>query len=173
MATTDPTALFVSMSSVLTGIPEKKLAPELDPNEPPLKNVYYDYAKSQDAATLQALLDVYQQNAGKPPAAIAQAIFQNADPMIGYLARSIMLQWYLGSWYSPQNLQQYRHKAQTPKDGDLHGPIPSVVISSTAYVNGWAWSMAQAHPMGNSNFSYGYWNSPPPPLSAYLGTTEK
>ncbi len=164
--TTDPVALFVSLSSVLAGIPSDKLAPAFDPNEPPLKNLYYDYAKSQDAATLQALLDVYQQNAEKQPPEIAQAIFQNADPAVANLARSIMLQWYLGSWYSPQNLQKYQ-------DRKVHGPIPSVVISPDAYVGGWAWSMAQAHPMGQSNFSYGYWASSPPPLSAYLGTGKK
>jgi len=35
----DPIALFVSLSSVLTGISTSKLAPAIDPNEPPLKKL--------------------------------------------------------------------------------------------------------------------------------------
>lgn len=155
---TDSTALFVSLSSFLTGISASELAPAIDPNEPPLKNVYYEYAKKNNPETLQTLLDVYQKNMQQPPQTIANAIFNNPDPLVGSLARSIMLEWYLGSWYAPEALETRTL------------PVPSLVISPTAYIGGWSWRVAQAHPMGYSNYSFGYWAKEPPPLSAYLGT---
>ena len=39
-----------------------------------------------------------------------------------------------------------------------------------AYTKGWAWSVAQAHPMGFSTNIFGYWNEPPPPLTDYIGS---
>jgi hypothetical protein len=154
----DSVALFVSLSSFLTGISTSELAPAVDPNEPPLKNVYYDYANKDNAKTLQTLLDVYQKNIGQQPDAIANAIFNNPDPLVASLARSITLEWYLGSWYAPEALQKHTL------------PVPSLVISPTAYIGGWSWRVAQAHPMGYSYGSFGYWATPPQPLSAYLGT---
>ncbi len=161
-----PVDTFVALSSFLTGIGAPVLAPAIDPNEPPLKDVFYEYANRRAGTTLTQLLDVFTQNQGQPPSVIANAIFQNANPLVGFLARSIMLQWYMGNWYEPADLQAYSGRTK-------HGPVPSVVISDTAYVNGWSWSVAQAHPMGYSNYSFGYWASPPPPLSAFLGTTGK
>ena len=41
------------------------------------------------------------------------------------------------------------------------------VVSANAYVGGLAWRAAQAHPMGYSQLSFGYWASPPPSLRSF------
>lgn len=155
---TDDIATFVAVSAVLTGIAASKLAPLLDPTD--VKTQYFDYAKQQDAAALQQLLDIFTANRGQPPAAIAQAIF-GSD--VAWFARSVMLEWYLSTWYAPADLQTY---AANP------GPTTTpngTVISSVAYTQGWAWSVAQAHPMGYSNFRFGYWSANPPTLTDFVG----
>ena len=59
--------------------------------------------------------------------------------------------WYLGSWYPPpfqtDGLQQ--------------------VISSQAYTKSLVWNLAQAHPMGFSPFTFGYWSQPPGSLDTF------
>ena len=75
-----------------------------------------------------------------------------------------MLAWYLGNWYKPSDLKIYA--VPDPK----RPPIPFQVISMDAYTKGWAWSTAQAHPMGFSTNIFGYWSEPPPSLTDYIGT---
>ena len=59
--------------------------------------------------------------------------------------------WYLGSWYpppfKPDSLQQ--------------------VISSQAYTKSLVWNLAQAHPMGFSAFTFGYWSEQPASLQTF------
>jgi hypothetical protein len=75
-----------------------------------------------------------------------------------------MLMWYLGSWYDPAELEKYNGQ-NPPAD-----PVPAfAVISSAAYTQGWAWNVVQAHPMGYSNFQYGYWSTLPPSLQDFIG----
>jgi hypothetical protein len=73
-----------------------------------------------------------------------------------YLARSIVLMWYLGAWYDPDNLQ-------TPNASNFE------VISPKAYTQGWALKVAQAHPMGFSEMQFGYWTRPPNPRGDFIG----
>ena len=68
---------------------------------------------------------------------------------IKFLARSIVLLWYLGSWYDPKDLQ-----TNPP-------PVPSEVVSAKAYTQGLVWQIAGAHPMGYSNMQFGYWSRNP------------
>jgi hypothetical protein len=148
-----PMQNFVNLSALLTGIAADKLAPALDPKN--VKQIYYDYIDAQDSAAFQQLLSIYAANAAQPPATIADILFNQSGASICFLARSVMLAWYLGSWYAPADLAQ--------------GLPTNVVISSIAYTQGWSWNVAQAHPMGYSNFQFGYWASTPPSLSDYVG----
>lgn len=158
MTTTTPMQSFVNLSALLTGIAATSLAPAIDPKN--IKQVYFDYAKQQGGATFDQLLAIYNANASLPPASIANIIFNQSGDAICYLARSVMLMWYLGSWYAPAALQAAG--TNTP-------PPDSVVISAAAYTQGWAWNVAQAHPMGYSNFQFGYWANNPPTLSDFVG----
>ncbi len=156
---------FVQVSAILTGIDAAKLAPPVDPQN--MKQVYFSYTQSQQPGGLSQLLSIYAASAQKPPATIADVILNQSGDSIRYLARAIMLEWYLGSWYDPAVLASY-HGPNPPS-----APPSGVVISPQAYTQGWAWSVAQAHPMGYSNLTFGYWTSQPPPLSAYVGGASK
>lgn len=160
MSTSTPMELFVGLSSVLTGINAAKLAPTLDPVN--IKQTYFDTAKSKDEMTFDQLLAIYAANQTQPPAVIAAAVFEQSGTAVCFLARAIMLAWYLGNWYAPSDLQVY----SGPKPPTV--PIPSTVISADAYTQGWAWSVAQAHPMGYSNFTFGYWANQPPSLDDFV-----
>ena len=138
--------LFVGLSAALTGIDKGQLAPELDPLN--VKQAYFDQAAST-GLTFPALLEVYSDLSGQnmQPNDIAKAILANGE--LAPLARAIMLEWYTGSWYPPGTSN------------------PVKVISADAYTQGWMWSVAQAHPMGYSNWHFGYWSSPPPALTDF------
>lgn len=146
---------FVQLSALLTGIAADKLAPSVDPVD--IKQTYFDVASRQGGATFDQLLAIFQDNAKQPPATIADIILNQSGDDIRYLARSIMLAWYLGSWYDPAGLRKQQ-------------PFPPMqVISASAYTQGWAWNVAQAHPMGYSNLRFGYWAQKPPSLADYIG----
>ena len=72
---------------------------------------------------------------------------------IKFLARSIVLLWYLGSWYDPKDLQS-KPRGQPAR-------ISSEVVSAKAYTQGLVWQIAGAHPMGYSNLQFGYWSRNP------------
>jgi hypothetical protein len=158
-------ALFVGLSSVLTGIDKAKLAPALDPNN--IKQVFYDCASQEGGALFTQLLGVYGACQAEPDAQVAQTVFQRSGPALCYLARAIMLSWYLGSWYRPGDLQQAQEAEPAPPE--TLPPLSGAVISAAAYTQGWAWNIAQAHPMGYSNFSFGYWARQPPALADFTG----
>ena len=42
------------------------------------------------------------------------------------------------------------------------------VVSSQAYKESLVWKAMQAHPMGYSMFSFGYWAEEPPPLDQFI-----
>lgn len=155
---TTPLNTFVNLSALLTGIAAGKLSPSIDPKN--IKQAYFDYARAQDAATFDQLLSIYAANATQPPATIADVIFNQSGTAVAVFARSVMLMWYLGSWYPPSELI---------KAGTGTPPPGSTVISAAAYTQGWSWNVAQAHPMGYSNFQFGYWANNPPALSDFVG----
>ncbi|MGD9584879.1 MAG: hypothetical protein AB7V26_14575 [Lysobacterales bacterium] len=153
-----PMQNFVDLSALLTGIAASKLAPGIDPKN--IKQVYFDYARGQDPATFDKLLQIYSSSASQAPATIADIIFNQSGTETCLFARSVMLMWYLGSWYPT---------AELAKSGTGKPPPDSTVISAAAYTQGWAWNVAQAHPMGYSNFNFGYWASNPPSLTDFVG----
>ncbi|HYO12722.1 MAG TPA: sorbitol dehydrogenase [Thermoanaerobaculia bacterium] len=152
---------FIGLSQALTGISRSVLAPDLDPID--LKSTYLQTLDQQIGppatdALLQLYVDLKQQ--GLSDEQIAQTILEpplppppaGIDPVAqAAQARSIMKMWLLGSWYMPTLPGQAE---------DLSG----TVISANAYTGGLAWTIAQAHPMGYSELSFGYWATPSPPL---------
>ncbi len=51
-------------------------------------------------------------------------------------------------------------------DGDM---TSSQMLSAKSYTQGLAWQVMQSHPMGDSNYRYGYWAKEPADLSGYTG----
>jgi hypothetical protein len=172
-------AAFVKLSAALTGIAAAKLAPDTDPIE--IKREYFEWinndAKRRVAfATLLQIAKAapFQIPTGQGVDSIVkqadvdklvQAIESRGDDT-KYLARSIVLMWYLGSWYEPNDLR------------NLTSPNPSgfishTVISPKAYTQGWLWRVAQAHPMGYSELQFGYWTRAPDPIEDFITSRSK
>lgn len=155
---------FVLLSWALTGIhpgglsPGFHLAPDplnskFGPDPLDMKQEYFKFIIDNGrGATLKKMLKIVRDNRTSPD--LATAIVRNvqANDDTKYLARSIVLMWYLGAWYDPVEL------FKAPVDGKF---IPFKVISSKVYTQGWVWRIAQAHPMGYSDMQFGYWSRLP------------
>jgi hypothetical protein len=167
---------FLVLSAALSGIHVSNLAPEFsqaDPTDPkktvPLlkadpgtdpinvKNDYFKWINASNAPTFEKLLQIAKDHSTSAPDLIGQEIISqvNAHDDTKYLARSIVLLWYLGSWYKPEDLKSSLDP-NAPR-----APIPSQVVSAKAYTQGLVWQIAQAHPMGYSNLQFGYWSREP------------
>ena len=155
---------FLLLSAALTGVRVATLAPEFtqnnndilnsDPGVDPInvKNEYFARIIASDAATFGKLLQIAKDN---PLSATDIIDAANDSEDTKFLARSIVLLWYLGSWYRPEDLK----KNSVPAGGRAF--IASQVVSPTAYSQGLVWKIAQAHPMGYSNLQFGYWSREP------------
>jgi hypothetical protein len=148
---------FLLLSEALTGVSRKTLAPELsekseiltsDPGIDPIniKNAYFDWIKAHDAtSSFGKLLQLAKDNR-QSLSDIIPKVNGSADD-VKFLARSIVLLWYLGSWYKPDDL---KNRVASPQ-----------VVSPKAYTQGLVWQIAGAHPMGYSNLQFGYWSRDP------------
>jgi hypothetical protein len=162
---------FVLLSAALTGIAELKLAPGFDlaksePGSDPVdvKQEYFDWVNKRRPAAFKRLLQIAADSQKLPAADRTQAIIDKvqATPDTKYLARSIVLMWYLGAWYDPDNLRALVERPDPP-------PAKFEVISPKAYTQGWALRVAQAHPMGFSEMQFGYWSRPPSARVDFIG----
>jgi hypothetical protein len=162
---------FVLLSAALTGITEVKLAPGFDlaksePGSDPVdvKQEYFNWVNKRRPAVLRRLLQITTDSQKLPAADRAQAIIDKvqATPDTKYLARSIVLMWYLGAWYDPDHLRALVERPNPP-------PAKFEVISPKAYTQGWALRVAQAHPMGFSEMQFGYWSRPPSARTDFIG----
>ena len=157
---------FLLLSAALTGLKVVNLAPEFtgkdkqnkpvpilqaDPGVDPfnIKKDYFQFINLKDPAGFGKLLKIARDNSASAPDIIKTV---SGDDDVKFLARSIVLLWYLGSWYEPADL-----KKASPS-GEF---IPSHVVSAKAYTQGRVWQIAQAHPMGSSNLQFGYWTREP------------
>jgi hypothetical protein len=154
---------FLVLSQALTGIQIINLAPEFapdrnkpgvlnaDPGNDPInvKNDYFKWINASDPATFGKLLQIAKEHS---PSANDIINGVNASDDTRFLARSVTLLWYLGSWYKPADLKS------APPAGKL---LDSKVVSAKAYTQGRVWQIAQAHPMGYSNMQFGYWSRDP------------
>jgi hypothetical protein len=161
---------FLLLSAALTGVDIKTLAPEFtaksdilnsDPGVDPIqiKDDYFSWIKGHDqTSSLGKLLEIAK-NHPQSATDIITAV-NTGDDNVRFLARSIVLLWYLGSWYKPEDLKN-----------NVASPI---VISPKAYTQGLVWQIAGAHPMGYSNLQFGYWSRDPhDPSSPGLFTPAK
>jgi hypothetical protein len=146
---------FADMSAALTGFQSSFIRPFLDPTN--LSFVFYNFAVAQVGQSLmdQLLANFRALNTQTPPMPtqkIADTLLDVTEPntQLAQLAEAIILMWYLGSWYPPPF-----------QDGD------NQVISSQAYTKSLVWNVAQAHPMGFSQFTFGYWAQQPPSLDQF------
>jgi hypothetical protein len=162
-------SVFVDLSAALTGIARAKLAPGADPID--IKKAYFRRASDPKyAAAFAALLQLTRAADLQIPTGTNGVIPQDkVDVLAGriearedtkFLARSIVLMWYLGAWYEPDDLKKL---TVDPNAFVLH-----TVISSKAYTQGWLWRVAQAHPMGYSDMQFGYWTRPPAALAEFI-----
>lgn len=148
---------FANMSAALTGFQPSFIRPFLDPVN--LSGTFYSFAVSQVGQTMMdALLSAFDTlNSQTPPPSpqtIADTLLEvsSATPsQQAQLCQSIVAMWYLGSWYPPP--------FQT---GGFNQ-----VISSQAYTKSLVWNLAQAHPMGFSAFTFGYWSQAPASLDTF------
>jgi len=153
---------FLLLSEALTGVDKQLLAPELDtkkndPGTDPIniKNDYFRWINAQDTtssfATLLNFVKAHPESSQKDIIDFVNA--GNDD--IKFLTRSIILLWYLGSWYDPRDL---RTQAAAAKPERINS---AEVLSPKAYTQGLVWQIAGAHPMGYSNLQFGYWSRNP------------
>jgi hypothetical protein len=138
-----------------------KAIPGSDPVN--VKREYLTWTNERYPSGLEYLLRLVRKNlnaANRDQAIIDALQFDDddksktpADIHAKYLARSIVLMWYLGAWYEPGELRSLR------KDPTRFPTFK--VISPKAYTQAWALRVAQAHPMGFSEMQFGYWTRPP------------
>jgi hypothetical protein len=156
----------------LSDFPE--LLPDLDPVN--IKSEYFRWVNARHPAAFENLLRITKDNIETPPdreqAIIAKLQFDDepkgnesrrtqSEIDAKYLARSIVLMWFLGAWYEPDEL---RKSSKDPNS------IPNFeIISPKAYTQGWALKVAQAHPMGFSEMQFGYWTRPPGSRADFIG----
>ena len=158
---------FLLLSEALTGVDKQMLAPEFsrgtgdildaDPGIDPInvKSTYFRWIVDHAApAPFAKLLQIARDNRASQDKIISSVSASDDDTK--FLGRSIVLLWYLGSWYDPTDLKKF---ATAP--APLPGPIPSQVVSAKAYTQGLAWQIVGAHPMGYSNLQFGYWSREP------------
>jgi hypothetical protein len=134
-----------------------------------VKREYLTRANEKCPSALENLLRLVRKNLNAPnrDQAIIDALqFDDDDKKrpsdidTKYLARSIVLMWYLGAWYEPAELMALRnHPMRDPK---------FQVVSPKAYSQAWALRVAQAHPMGFSQMQFGYWTRPPNPRADFM-----
>jgi hypothetical protein len=162
---------FQKLSAALTGVAFNLLAPDTDSLD--MSQVYFDFVSAKKLPAFTTLLQVTKDAKLQVPSAIPGIIVQaDVDGLVHaieakgddvkYLARGIVLMWYLGAWYEPADLAAL---AQDPEHF-----VGYTVVSSKAYVQGWLWRVAQAHPMGYSDMQFGYWTRKPDDLVNFIGT---
>jgi hypothetical protein len=158
---------FLLLSEALTGVNRQTLAPEFsadaneilnsDPGVDPvnIKSDYFEQANAPGtAAAFAKLLQIAKDNRLSQDNIIAKVNASDDDTK--FLARSIVLLWYLGSWYEPGDL-----KSAVASPELVHAPIKQKVFSAKAYTQGLVWQIVGAHPMGYSNLQFGYWSRYP------------
>jgi hypothetical protein len=144
----------------------KKSDPGSDPVN--VRQEYFDWLISHRAKTFRALLQTVRDIGGKallPADRTKQIIDAAQSPAdIKYLARSIVLMWYLGAWHDPDDLRALAEQPNPPPKASKFQ-----IISAKAYTQAWALRVAQAHPMGFSEMQFGYWTRKPQDIASFIG----
>ena len=146
---------FVGLSAVLTGFAASTIAPSIDPIN--VKEEYY--AKfTAEIPNYKAILSTYEalQSQKKTDQEIGEAIL--ANPAYEMACRKLIFLWYSGAW-----------PVIIPASNTSQKMTSSTLLSSKSYTSGLVWQVMQSHPMGDSNYRYGYWANEPADLSGYTG----
>src|SRR5437763_1769730 len=99
---TDKIELFKKLSATLTGIHVASLSAESNQNH---IHLYFNAARSSDPLTFERLLDIYAANMELSKSAIAEVLLNQSGEAVCFLARAIILSWYLDHWYRPADLR--------------------------------------------------------------------
>lgn len=175
-----PEVTFSRLSAVLTGMDQKILAPSVDPLG--LNHEIFTKANENNAATLQAVLQKFAaagKDGDKQKAVVAAILKPASGDDLGekmrFLGRSIILAWYLGAWYAPEDLKRHFYDPASKNQNyssyrrySKNVLIPHSVLSPNAYTGSMVWRAMQAHPMGYSNLQFGYWAQNPPDVVAFI-----
>src|SRR5262245_59000244 len=148
---------FKAISEILTGIK----ATSLVTGDPIKIHLVYAQKAMTDPdfqGVFPQLLTAYRNNKDKKPDEIADALLNKSGTDVRYLARNIIIAWYMGSWCRKKDLMDYD---APPPDRLPRNQISHTVISPAAYTQGWVWRVAGAHPMGYSDLRFGYWGQDP------------
>ncbi|MBL4606024.1 MAG: hypothetical protein JKY02_10285 [Flavobacteriaceae bacterium] len=160
---------FVGLSAVLTGFTAKTIAPKIDPIN--IKIEYYAKFQTEIGTNLftQILSDFQTLNI---PPEIGQTQEERnqliGKDMLAYskgsayimACRKLIFLWYSGAWPSI-----------IPATDCTPESTSSILLSSKSYTSGLVWQVMQSHPMGDSNYRYGYWANEPADLNEYTGNT--
>lgn len=156
---------FIELSAVLTGFSKQILAPSLDPVD--IKSVYFPYF-NQQIAKESGNENLPNQIYGKfsdlkhhePPLTNQKLGEEMLDASNGedfvMACKKLIFMWYSGAW--PEVIAA----TGTQPDSTV-----SNMISDKSYTCGLAWQVMQSHPMGDSNYRYGYWAEQPADLQHY------
>lgn len=156
---------FIGLSAVLTGFSTEILAPGLDVVD--IKSEYLPFftkTVTEESGNANLVNNIFQEfaslkNSGLSDQQIGEAMLSlsNGDQFV-LACRKLIFMWYSGAW-----------PTIIPAAGDKPASTVSNLISAKSYTAGLAWQVMQSHPMGDSNYRYGYWATPPAALSAYTG----
>lgn len=156
---------FVGLTAVLTGFNQSVFAPDVDPVD--VKSEYLPLFKqkiAQESGNPSLVSQIFQkyetlQAQKLTPQQIGVAMLDPGNGEAFVLAcRKLIFMWYAGAW--PTVIAA---TATTPAS------TVSDIISENGYTSSLVWQVMQSHPMGDSNYRYGYWAQPPVPLSDYTG----
>lgn len=140
---------FTGLSAVLTGFSINIIAPSIDPIN--IKQEYF-LKFSSEISNCDEILAKYAalKAQNKTDEEIGTAML--AIPSFEDPCRMLIFLWYSGAWPTIDN-----------------GRINSVLLSSKSYTSGLVWQVMQSHPMGDSNYRYGYWANKPADLQDFTG----
>lgn len=156
---------FIGLSVVLTGFGQSVLAPDLDPVD--IKSEYLPFFTqkiAQESGNPSLVDQIFQkystlQAQGLTPQQIGAAMLDPSNGEAFVLAcRKLIFMWYSGAW-----------PTLIPATATAPATTVSDMISAESYTASLVWQVMQSHPMGDSNYRYGYWAKAPAALSDYTG----
>ncbi|MBL4773741.1 MAG: hypothetical protein JKX98_09145 [Alcanivoracaceae bacterium] len=161
---------FVGLSAVMTGFSATKFAPSLDPVD--IKSTYIKVwsakvdVEAKQKGLAASILSNYASLRAQTPALSDQEIGEQllANNAQEIPCRKLIYLWYMGAWPTV--------KAEPGNAAGTNGNTSFETISSKSYTSGLVWQVMQSHPMGDSNYRYGYWSTAPATLDNYTGNGE-
>jgi hypothetical protein len=155
---------FAAMSAAFLGVSASEINPSVSQDHYSQADLVFTTAvQGFGLPNVLGLVGTYNGLiASMSPADAAQAMVTGTG-LQGCMSRIIYLIYLLGVWYAGTEISH-----NSGSSGFFPpGLDKDLVVSSRAYKDGWIWRMAQAHPMGFSQFNFGSWGDDPPALSDF------